>query len=124
MSIKRPSFYSMIGIYSKKTLEPKDVIDFVAEHLNIPHKKIMTQRRFRELTVARQITYNILRFEYHMILTDIAKIFKKNHASIINGIKKHDNFMATDEEYREQYGEILFLLKLKQHEHGKPISKS
>lgn len=121
MSIKSLNYYTMLGIYSKKTLRPNEVVEFVCSQIGVPRKKLMTHKRFRELTIARQIAYSILRFEYKMKLIQIARMFKRDHTTIINGLKTHSNYMFSDEDYREKYEEILFLLKLKQNENGKPI---
>lgn len=121
MSTKNLSYYAMLGIYSKKTLKPSDVINFVCEQVNVPRKKVMSRGRFRELTTTRQMIYNILRIEYKMNLVTIGKLFKKDHTTIINGIKRHNDDLFSDVIYKERYAELLFLLKLKQNEHGQPI---
>ena len=49
------------------------------------HTDIRDNRRDRDVVMARQCFFYILRAEYDMSYTSIASVFSKNHATIIHG---------------------------------------
>ncbi len=48
----------------------------------------------------------LLRKDFKYSLTKIAKIFGKTHATIIHYIKKHDDYMDFNREYRNKFLEL------------------
>lgn len=115
MNTKRPNYYTMVGMYTKKPIKPQDIINFVAKEMELTTKNLMMKSRLREHTTARQMIYSILRFDCKMRLAAIGLLFKKDHSTIINGIKKHHDDYFSNPTYRDKYDEIAFLIKLKQH---------
>jgi hypothetical protein len=57
-----------------------------------------TKDRYRDLIYKRSYLYAILRDE-GWNLSQIGRLFKRNHATVINGLKIHDQFFGKDNIY-------------------------
>lgn len=64
----------------------KETINLLIDKYNeLWRTDIMLKSRERDLVIARQCFYYVLRTQYHMSYTKIGEVFDKNHASIIHG---------------------------------------
>lgn len=63
--------------------------------------------RLRTHVEGRAIYYKIMRDVYGKSLTSIGRYFDKSHATIINGIKNIENWMAQDESLKRRYNQIF-----------------
>ena len=68
------------------------------ESLQLP--KNWRNTRYRQYVDVRACLYNYLNKERRFTLSEIARAFDKNHASVINGIKNYQQ-LASDPEFRE-----------------------
>tara|TARA_A100001201_G_scaffold97062_3_gene83757 strand:- start:7876 stop:8241 length:366 start_codon:yes stop_codon:yes gene_type:complete len=68
---------------------------------------ITQKTRKREYVDARRIAYIIFRNMHNKKYMDIAKIFDRNHATIIYGVESAKNLLETDQEFKDLYYESL-----------------
>lgn len=61
-----------------------------------------SNRRMRSLVDNRAIAYKMLRKYTNLSLSEIGALFKKDHATILHGIKLCDNLIQTDKEFRNK----------------------
>ena len=64
----------------------------------IQRDSLDTKDRYRDLIYKRSYLYAILRDE-GWNLSQIGRLFNRNHATVINGLKIHDQFFGKDKIY-------------------------
>ena len=85
----------------------KAVVRLDAVYNLIDEMNLTTRCRKNEYLIPRCILYNILYHKSTISLQSIGRLFKKNHATIINGLKKYDAYMiCTDIEFM-RYKELI-----------------
>ena len=67
--------------------------------------------RIEKYVEARMIYYWLCYYFTNMNLSRIAKTVKKNHATVLHGIKNFPIFMETDKEFKEKFLAIYETLK-------------
>lgn len=86
-----------------REITPGLIIDVVAEHFNVPKEEITSKKRNSEYVLPRQIIMYLCRNMIDMSQQSIANLLsKKDHTTIIHGIKKIEDKMTTDEELRSK----------------------
>jgi hypothetical protein len=73
-----------------------DIIQQVKELIQID--RLDSKGRYRDLIYKRSYLYAILRDE-GWNLSQIGRLFNRNHATVINGLKIHDQFFGKDKIY-------------------------
>lgn len=77
---------------SGKISESARIIDIVVKEFNLSLNELMGVRRFRSIVYPRQICMYLIKRNTHLSLTQIGKIFGKDHTSVIhscNSIRDH-----------------------------------
>ncbi len=86
-----------------KVVTPSLIIEVVAEHFGVNPQDITSQKRNSEFVLPRQIVMYLCRNIIGMSLADIAKLLgKKDHTTVIHGIKKITSEVETDEEIKNK----------------------
>ena len=86
-----------------REITPALIIDVVAEHFNVHKEEITSKKRNSEYVLPRQIIMYLCRNMIDMSQQSIANLLsKKDHTTIIHGIKKIDEKLATDEDLRNK----------------------
>ncbi len=79
----------------------KDIINKVAASFSIDVNDITSSKRSKNIALARQVAMFLIRDLKGLSLTDIAKIFnRKDHTTVIHAIKKIEQLIAEDEEFK------------------------
>ena len=88
----------------KKEITPSYIIEVVAEHFGISPEDIASKKRTAELVQPRQVVMYLCRQLTEASLQNIAKaIGKKDHTTVLHGIKTITKEMETDEELKNRY---------------------
>ena len=86
-----------------KIVTPSLIIEVVAEHFGVNPDDITSKKRNSEFVLPRQIAMYLCRNIIGMSLADIAKLLgKKDHTTVIHGIKKITAEIETDEEIKNK----------------------
>lgn len=84
----------------------------------IEENNLTTRHRYRHFSYKRFYLYNLLRNE-GFTLYEIAAMFKRDHASVIHGIKTHKDLMATkDKIYLDYVDELKLLFESEPTQHN------
>lgn len=100
-------------IYPSKTKEITTdlILNIVAEHFEVTAKDIQSQKRNAEFVIPRQVYMYLCRELIETPLTNIAKTLgKKDHTTIIHGIKKIEEEMKYNEELKNKINIIRNIL--------------
>ncbi len=82
-----------------KKVTPSLIIEVVADHFGVDPDDITSKKRNSEFVLPRQISMYLCRNIIGMSLTDIARLLgKKDHTTVIHGIKKITTEIETDED--------------------------
>lgn len=75
------------------TPQPNIVVKGVCYALNLKEKEVLSKSRKPELVEARMIISYVLSTRYNFGCTRISRIFGKNHATVINNLKKFKSLL-------------------------------
>lgn len=84
-----------------RQVTPELIIKLVAEHFNITPADIISQKRNKELVYPRQIVMYLCRTILDIPLQQVGIVLgKRDHSTVISGVKKIKNSMENDENTR------------------------
>ena len=92
-------------IYPNKTREvtPQLILDTVAEHFNVSVNDISSKKRDKEFALPRQIIMYLCRSMTTETYQNIAALLgKKDHTTIISGVKKIEKLMESDNDLKNK----------------------
>ncbi|MCM1559774.1 MAG: chromosomal replication initiator protein DnaA [Butyrivibrio sp.] len=97
-------------IYPNKTKEitPNLIINVVAEHFGVKPEDIVSKKRNSEFVLPRQVVMYLCRELTNVSQINIGKILgKKDHTTVIHGVKKIEAEMQNSEEFRNKIDIII-----------------
>lgn len=83
----------------------KVVIDRVLKTLNVTKRNVWSASRKAEMVNARRICWFILRTHFNWRLSSIARLFNRDHTTIMHGINAYNNDFALQEFVKKHYDE-------------------
>lgn len=99
LSLAEESLKDVIYPNKPKEVTPTLIINVVAEHFGIKPEDISSKRRNSEFVIPRQIVMYLCRYLTNISLSNIGKILgKKDHTTVIHGIKKIEDELKINEE--------------------------
>ena len=91
-----------------KIITPSFIIEVISEHFGVNPNDITSEKRNSEFVLPRQIAMYMCRNIIGMSLADIAKLLeKKDHTTVMYGIKKITAKMETDEDVKNKVDIIM-----------------
>ena len=91
-----------------KIITPSFIIEVISEHFGVNPNDITSEKRNSEFVLPRQIAMYMCRNIIGMSLADIAKLLKKkDHTTVMHGIKKITEKIETDEDVKNKVDIIL-----------------
>ncbi|MDP2860522.1 MAG: DnaA/Hda family protein, partial [bacterium] len=88
-------------------IAPKEILEAVAECFSLKTSVFRSQTREQKVALPRQILMYLLRTEVKMPLMEIADFLnRKDHTTIIHGVKKITGLLSTSETVRENVENI------------------
>ena len=97
-------------IYPNKAREitPNLIINVVAEHFGVRPEDIVSKKRNSEFVQPRQVVMYLCRELTNVSQVNIGKILgKKDHTTVIHGVKKIEAEMQNSEEFRNKINVIM-----------------
>ena len=86
-----------------KEITPNLIIDMVAEHFGVTSADILSKKRNSEFVLPRQVSMYLLRNTLDISLANVGKILgKKDHTTIIHGIKKIEEDILINEDLKNK----------------------
>ncbi len=103
---------AILGPDVRRDLTPQQVLARVASHYHITEDQILGRGRTANVAEARQVAMYLLAIELTMTPTDIGRALGgRNHSTVIHGVNKIRDAIATDERLRHSVdgiGEALY----------------
>lgn len=87
-----------------------EVADMTAGFFNLSVEQLCEVTRRREIIRARQMLCALLR-KMRYKLKEIGAFLNQDHTTIIHAINKFESYMATEEDYKLQYRQLLIQLQ-------------
>ena len=92
----------------RQVVNPKEVIEVVAQEFNVKPSEIRGARRYKEIVVPRQICMYILRNDFNLPLTRVAEMLGgRDHTTVMYGVSKCEKLIKNDVIFKEQVGTIM-----------------
>lgn len=91
--------------YENKAVE---IINRSCDYFHIPLYHLLGKKRYRGLTIPRFMIYHLLisNKSLNIGVSEIGRLFKKDHSSIIHGLRSISNAMLTDYKLYEDLREL------------------
>jgi chromosomal replication initiator protein len=87
----------------RKAINPKEVLDHVAEEFSIKVSDLRGERRYKEIVLPRQITMYILRTDFSLPLMRVAEMLGgRDHTTIMHGVERCEKLLSQDEEIKDR----------------------
>ena len=113
----------MVKVYSMNNSELKtsplsnlesatEMAKKICDKINVSYKEMQSSTRIQEVVSARQSIWYIFHKEYGMTFTSISKIFNKNHATIIHGVKKVEDELYLYRKFGNKTITMVYLEKV------------
>ena len=103
LSLAEDALKDIIYPDKPKEITPSLIINVVAEHFGVKADDISSTKRNAEFVMPRQIVMFLCRDLTDHSLTNIGKLLgKKDHTTVIHGIKKIEDELKTNEELRNK----------------------
>ncbi len=97
----------MITPNQKKVITPEFIIDIVCEHFDVNVSDIMSPKRDNYIAVPRQIAMFLSKRYTNQSSTDLAKIFGRDHSTIIHGVDKIEKQIKNDPSFEAQIDTLI-----------------
>lgn len=96
--------------YISEEGENDTIISVVTKYFNIPKKQIISRSREWKYVYPRQVAMWLLRKEKQNTSTKVGELFKRDHATVLHGVKHITDLMFTDPEVRTDIQNIEELI--------------
>lgn len=101
------TYYAIPGIIRDKKAFNDVIINEVMEEFNVSKRDIFGQVRERNIVDARKtVQYLMIRLN-NLSKSEVARIFKKHHTTIMNAYRSISGFVETDPKFRERIDRII-----------------
>jgi len=94
-------------MYMNYNAHVENISRLVFNYFNVPLEKIKVNNRKAQVIRAKQFTAFFLKREiYKITLEEIGKVFNRDHATMIHSIRKINDLIEVDAEYRTYHEEL------------------
>lgn len=90
-----------------------EAYEALLRHLDVSENELRGAWRIRRLVVRRQIISHILVRRYNATLTEVGRMLKRDHSTIIYSCDVADGFLETDRAFKRMYNDAIIYLKSK-----------
>lgn len=90
----------------RRSVSPKQVVDKVAKYYNLSSKDLYGESRVKDIKNARQIAMYLMNEQLGLSTVKIGNEFKKDHTTIMHGIKVIKTQLKTDFNLRTQISDL------------------
>jgi len=91
------------------------VMNFISDYANITHEDIMGNRRIRLFTDCRKMAIFFIFSGTKMNKSSVARLFNKDHATILHALHGHNNLMEVDYNYKKMFDYVQARLQFAQY---------
>ncbi|MCR5109106.1 MAG: chromosomal replication initiator protein DnaA, partial [Lachnospiraceae bacterium] len=98
MDLAEKALKDVISPNEDVPLTPEYILDVVCDHFNITKEEILSTKRESEIVTARQIIMYLCNKYTNYPSTKIGSILKKDHSTILHGVKKIEDYIKGNEE--------------------------
>jgi len=81
----------------------EQLLDIVSQLTGVPKEDIISPKRYRNITNAKQLYAYFLRIKFHMKLKQISAIMKNDHSSVMHSLKVINNMLSIKDESTLRY---------------------
>ena len=90
----------------RRSIPPKQVVDKVAKYYNLSSKDLYGTSRTKDIKSARQVAMYLMKDQLGLSTVKIGTEFKKDHTTIMHGIKVIETALKTDFNLRSQISDL------------------
>ncbi len=88
-------------------IKPEEVLETVSQFFNIPHQRLLSAERSREVALPRQIAMYLLHKEAQCSLPQVGELLGgRDHTTVLYGCEKIEDLLERDEQLRRKVNQI------------------
>lgn len=87
----------------RKAVNPKEVLDLVAEEFSLKVSDLRGSRRYKEVVLPRQVSMYLLRTDFSLPLMRVAEMLGgRDHTTVMHGVEKCERLLEGSAELKER----------------------
>ena len=90
----------------RRNISPKQLVDKVAKYYNLNSKDLYGTSRVKDIKSARQVAMFLMKDQLGLSTVKIGNEFKKDHTTVMHGIKVIETSLKTDFTLRQQISDL------------------
>jgi len=94
------NYWTAAGV--TKNFDITTTINMVSNYYKIPKAKILGRKRTKEISEARQVVWYFLTRRRIMTYEELGKIFNRNHATALHGVRKIEGYVEFNKDFAEK----------------------
>lgn len=94
-------------ISNRVKCSPEQILEVTAEHFLVSPEQIKGNARPRNINVARQISIYLIRIVHGLTFVQIAAMFYRNHATIINSVHNVEDQLDYDQAFKDNFNQLI-----------------
>ena len=83
----------------------------IAKNYDVSKIEMQSERRYQEIVKYRQFFSAFMRTEHSISLVEIGKQLRRDHSTIVNLLKKFEDYCSLDEKYANEYADFVYVMK-------------
>jgi chromosomal replication initiator protein len=93
----------------------QEITQIICDYFNVTKEDLMTNSRKNEYVIPRTFIFKIMRDMYgkNISLKTLGAVFNRDHATVLNAIRKNEELLETNTKYRLKYAEFMTILSEK-----------
>lgn len=91
----------------RSVINPEESVKVACDYFNVPLAALQTKSRYRTQTEIRAMLSEYLVTRHQLYMTTVARLFNRDHTTIIHARRVHSNLLQTDPDFRKRW--MLFM---------------
>lgn len=98
--------------FKKNSITSDEILKIISEHCNVTVEEVVSRTRKKEKVDARHIFCAIMRKQFGYTYSSIGELIgDRDHTTVINSVRKFDDRVATEDNYKILVSNILYNIK-------------
>ncbi len=100
---------------TEQEIKLQEITQIICDYFNVTKEDLMTNSRKNEHVIPRSFIFRIMRDMYgkNISLKTLGAVFNRDHATVLNAIRKNEELLETNTKYRLKYAEFMTILSEK-----------
>lgn len=99
------------GLLQKPVLSPENIMEAICQHFNVTQKAVTGRGNVSKLVYCRHLYCYLCRRLLKVTLEEAGRVIRRDYTTVINSVRRMNNFLDTEESTRDEVITIINHLK-------------